>query len=323
MDNIFDFAEKLIDRYRNFTSSFAHPRAKDISDCITRAYGERRFWPDALIQINPNFKKSLNVKELADEGAIEPECAEIFQAGKKDVPPNPQPITLYQHQMSALAMVRGNKSYVVTTGTGSGKSLAFFIPIINRIIREKRQNAKPRIRAIIVYPMNALANSQMEEIHKFLDGSDAIRVARYTGQETEDERREIKNNPPDILLTNYVMLDLILTRYQQDHEIIKAAEHLEFLVLDELHTYRGRQGADVAMLVRRLKSQLNASNLLCIGTSATMASVGSSEDRKTAIAKVASKLFDTIVEPENVIMEVLEYVTAKYCCSTPTATPNI
>jgi ATP-dependent helicase YprA (DUF1998 family) len=170
------------------------------------------------------------------------------------------------------------ESFVVTTGTGSGKSLSFFIPVVDRILREKASDPTPRTRAIIIYPMNALANSQLEEMRKFLcdcpEDSKPVSIRRYTAQEGDAERREIRENPPDILLTNYMMLDLILTRRNDDHRVVEHCRGLEFLVLDELHSYRGRQGADVAMLVRRLKAQTDSADLLCIGTSATMATIG-------------------------------------------------
>ena len=311
MNDIFEFRNGLVENYKKFSTSFASPRSTDIASKVQAAYDEGRFWPDPLIQINPNYRKGAFIDELARQGNVEPETAQIFQTGKQEEPPCPKPIQLYCHQTAALTMVAGDKSFVVTTGTGSGKSLTFFIPIVNRIIREKKTDSSPRIRAIIVYPMNALANSQFEEIGKFLDGSNLVTVKRYTGQESATERTAIKKNPPDILLTNYVMLDLILTRHQEDHEVVEAAQNLEFLVLDELHTYRGRQGADVAMLVRRIRAQLNADNLLCIGTSATMSSVGSTADRQSAVAQVASKIFDADIPAQQVILEELEYATAK------------
>ena len=310
MNDIFAFRKQLVENYKKFSTSFASPRSNDIAKAVRAAYDDGKFWPDPLIQINPNYRKGGNIADLAAAGVVESETAQIFQVGKQDDPPHPTPITLYRHQMEALNMVAGQKSYVVTTGTGSGKSLTFFIPIVNRIIQEKKTDHSKRIRAVIVYPMNALANSQFEEIGKFLDGSSQVTVKRYTGQESSSERAAIKADPPDILLTNYVMLDLILTRYHEDHEVVEAAQNLEFLVLDELHTYRGRQGADVAMLVRRIRAQLNAKNLLCIGTSATMASVGSTEDRQQAVASVASKIFDAAIPAQQVILEELEYATA-------------
>ena len=102
-----------------------------------------------------------------------------------------------------------------------------------------------------------------------------VTFARYTGQEGKLDRDELLANPPDILLTNYVMLELILTRLREQPFL--QTMQLRFLVLDELHTYRGRQGADVALLVRRVRDRLtpNGETLQCIGTSATLAGGGS------------------------------------------------
>lgn len=173
----------------------------------------------------------------------------------------------------------------MTTGTGSGKSLAYIIPIVNHVLSQSRS---PGVKAIIVYPMNALANSQRGELEKFLrygygPGHEPVTFARYTGQEDIEERAKILANPPDILLTNYVMLELVLTRPEERRRLVKAAKGLQFLVLDELHTYRGRQGADVAMLVRRVREACSSPDLQCIGTSATMASGGSLADQKRVV----------------------------------------
>ena len=160
------------------------------------------------------------------------------------------------------------------------------IPIIDRILRQKAAGEGKRTRAIVIYPMNALANSQQEELNKYLGnvkGPAPITFARYTGQEDADERRRISEEAPDILLTNFVMLELLMTRQDKlDRDVIGNCEGLDFLVLDELHTYRGRQGADVALLVRRVRERLSAQNLLCVGTSATMASGKSIGDKKRA-----------------------------------------
>ena len=98
-----------------------------------------------------------------------------------------------------------------------GKSLCFFIPIVDAIIRALSAGKPRKTRAIIVYPMNALANSQVKEIDKFISQSGLPEnlkpvVKRYTGQESEEERQKIAANPPDILLTNYMMAELLLTR---------------------------------------------------------------------------------------------------------------
>ena len=153
--------------------------------------------------------------------------------------------------MQAVAKSTARQSFAVTTGTGSGKSLCFFIPIIDAAIRACAAGEERRTRAIVIYPMNALANSQREELNKFLDQSglpEHLRptFARYTGQESQDERERIREAKPDILLTNFMMLELLMTRQNPlDQSVIENAQGLEFIVLDELHTYRGRQGADV------------------------------------------------------------------------------
>lgn len=130
--------------------------------------------------------------------------------------------------------------------------------------------------------MNALANSQEEELEKFIGnvaGRAPVTFARYTGQEDNEERQRISQNPPDILLTNFMMLELLMTRQDDlDRRVIGNCAGVRFLVLDELHTYRGRQGADVALLVRRVRERLAPDRMQCIGTSATMASEGSLED---------------------------------------------
>lgn len=320
MKNVFDFRKRLIDEYAKFSTSFAKPSADDIVARLKEEYESGRYWREPLIQINPNYEKDKTVDELAAAGVLTAECAAIFQLFKQEVKNGvagftKQPLRLYKHQRQAISHVKSGESYVVTTGTGSGKSLCFFIPIVNRIIEEKKSDPMARTRAIIVYPMNALANSQREEMRKFLcdyaEGEEPVSICRYTGQESQEERDRIRENPPDILLTNYMMLDLILTRHTGDQVVVKNCQGLEFLVLDELHTYRGRQGADVAMLVRRLRAQLNADHLLCVGTSATMAGVGQVGDKRKAIADVASRIFDAPITEHCVVDETLEYVTDK------------
>jgi hypothetical protein len=125
------------------------------------------------------------------------------------------------------------------------------------------------------------------------------------------ERQRIRGAKPDILLTNFMMLELLMTRQNElDRAVISNAQGLDFIVLDELHTYRGRQGADVAMLMRRVRDRLcHDHEPVCIGTSATMASEGEDADRATAVASVASRLFGTTIGTDAVIDESLERAT--------------
>jgi superfamily II DNA/RNA helicase len=310
--DVFDLRRRVIDEYAAFSRSFTRIAARDIADVVEAEYERGRYWPEPLIQINPNYRRSGTVADLVRDGMLHRECERLFQVDKAES--NPRPIELYTHQLEALAKAKAGKSFVVTTGTGSGKSLAFFLPIIDRILRARADDPRQRTRAIVIYPMNALANSQLEELEKFLcdypEGDRPISVARYTGQEERAERERIAQSPPDILLTNFMMLELILTRFEKiDRQIVENCRGLEFLVLDELHTYRGRQGADVAMLVRRLRQRLSAEKLLCIGTSATMSNSGKTEDQNKTVAEVASKLFGTQITAHDVIGETLERVT--------------
>jgi hypothetical protein len=248
------------------------------------------------------------------ERLLHPECERIFRFGKTQDGAPGMPLTLHRHQEDAIHIAHRRESYVLTTGTGSGKSLAYFIPIVDDVLRRRASGGATGISAIVVYPMNALCNSQLEELEKYLrlgypKGGEPVRFARYTGQESTEARQALAANPPDILLTNYVMLELMLTRHSApDPQVVEQAKGLRFLVLDELHTYRGRQGADVAMLIRRVRDRTN-SDLLCVGTSATMATEGSAEDRNRAVARVATRLFGATVRPENVVTETLRRVT--------------
>ena len=308
MKDIFDLRDNLIEDFSVFSRSFTKVAAQDIQDKLDEEYAIGRYWPEPLVQINPHYLRQGTIDQYVKDGSLHAGCALIFRT-KKDVP-----YTLYRHQEEALLLASKKESFVVTTGTGSGKSLSFIVPMINRILQAKDIDPKPRTRGIIIYPMNALANSQLEEFHKFNISHPGLKqpitVARYTGQESGEERRALANDPPDILLTNFMMLELILTRYEDtDRAVIEHCHGLEFLVLDELHTYRGRQGADVAMLVRRLRQRLEAKDLLCIGTSATMSSEKSGEKRNQVVANVASTLFGVPVKPTSVVGETLVRVT--------------
>ena len=305
----FQFDHHLIESYDNFSRSFTKIGAPDLNETIARAYDDGRFWPDALLSLNPRYEAGPTVDDLVNSGDLDSATAQVFRFG-------PTPIRFHRHQGQAIAKANAGNSFVVTTGTGSGKSLCFFVPIVDAIIRARKAGGSPRTRAIIIYPMNALANSQIKEIDKFISQSGLPNdlkpvVKRYTGQESKEERQRIAANPPDILLTNFMMAELLLTRQDSlDTQVIENARGLEFIVLDELHTYRGRQGADVAILVRRLRDRCTPDKApLCIGTSATMASEGSEEGRAVAVAEVASRIFGASIGPDAVIDESLQRAT--------------
>lgn len=296
--DVFEIQRRLVHDYKSYVESFVSIRDPGIQTFVNQEYEQGKFWPEALVQLNPAFARGATVDDLARDGVLHPQCSDIFRVGDQR-----HPMRLHRHQEEAIHAARAGRSYVLTTGTGSGKSLAYFIPIVDRVLR---QGSGKGLKAIVVYPMNALCNSQREELEKFLGPTEtaAVTYRRYTGQEGDEERQEIRANPPDILLTNYVMLELILTR-TEDKALLDKATGLRFLVLDELHTYRGRQGADVALLARRVRERTGVVDLQCVGTSATMATEGPPADRKVQVASVASTLFGTSVAPDDVIDETL------------------
>ena len=198
----------------------------------------------------------------------------------------------YAHQANAFERLSGpqRQSTLVATGTGSGKTEAFLWPILDDVRRREEQNG---IKAILIYPMNALANDQAGRIAEAVDNIDAlegVRAGLYVGDEAENptvnmgpehvitSRQTQRLSPPDVLLTNYKMLDYLLTR-PADAKLWRynEPETLRYLVVDELHTFDGAQGTDLACLIRRLKDRLGTEEdtLCCVGTSATL---GGAED---------------------------------------------
>jgi ATP-dependent helicase YprA (DUF1998 family) len=306
--NVFDLRNDLVGEYGAYTQSFINIRHDALRAKVEMEIGRGALWPDPLLQLNPAYEAGGSVESLVQAEKLHAECAKIFR--RKTDSDEGDSLQLYRHQVEAIEAASRGEPYVVTTGTGSGKSLTYIIPIVNHVLRRGTSRG---IQAIAIYPMNALANSQFDELEKYLqrgypEGQPPVTYARYTGQESAEERNRIIANPPDILLTNYVMLELLLTR-RHEQQLIGAARDLRFLVLDELHTYRGRQGADVAMLIRRCRQAFSGERMLCVGTSATMATEGNRSQRRAAIASVATSIFGQPVGPDRVIDETLARIT--------------
>ena len=162
-------------------------------------------WPErSLIQLNPAFEPGLSIGGLVGDGTLHPRCAEVFRLRKKDTGGVGKDLRLHKHQEEAIRVARGGHNYVLTTGTGSGKSLSYIIPIVDHVVRSGTGRG---VQAIIVYPMNALANSQAGELTKFLcdgypDGRGPVTFARYTGQENDEQRQRITASPPQNLTSS-------------------------------------------------------------------------------------------------------------------------
>lgn len=301
--NAFETHTSVIDSYRSYLKSFINIRDQKVAEVVDSALESDGFLPDPLVQFNPSFQTGIPLQNLVEDGKVNAELPKVFGE-----------YSLYKHQIEALELGISDRGFIVTSGTGSGKSLTYLATIFNDLFGQRDQK-KTGIKAILVYPMNALINSQYDEIEKYKSGYEKrtgrkfpVTFERYTGQEGRELRDEVKNNPPDIILTNYMMLELIMTRQPESWMRASFSKHLKYLVFDELHTYRGRQGSDVSLLVRRLK-HICHNHIITIGTSATMASGGTPKEKKEAVAEVAEKIFGSPYELDQIINESLEYCT--------------
>ena len=171
---------------------------------------------------------------------------------------------LYIHQERAILSILEGKTTVVSTGTGSGKTEAFLIPILDHCLKHPGKGVK----ALIIYPMNALANDQVRRIEE-ATADIPVTYGLFVGPVDDQERDAIRRDPPDILITNYVMLDWMLTRCKDRSIFESSRDSLRYIVLDEIHTYRGNKATHVKFLLRRLKARLSGP-MVQIGTSATL-----------------------------------------------------
>lgn len=219
------------------------------------------------------------------------------------------PFSPYRHQMRAFERLTGPnpRSTLVATGTGSGKTECFSLPIFDYCAGRKEQG----IKAIIVYPMNALATDQARRFAQVIHDQSGLKgrisVGLYVGDTEESPQKTmtadgvitcketLRDYPPDILLTNYKMLDFLLMR-PRDQRLWRYNEpgRLRYLVVDELHTFDGAQGTDLACLIRRLRERLAVGEALaCVGTSATIGGPASRLELIAYAAKVFAADFDT------------------------------
>lgn len=295
--NLFDTHRQIVDDYARYIRSFINISDPEIAGKVEESLSEGRLWPQPLLQFNPSYEKVGPVEKAVASGLLHDDVRYIFDG-----------YSLYRHQLEAIELGVSGTDFVVTSGTGSGKSLTYIGTIFNFLLADRGSEG---VAAVVVYPMNALINSQTNEFNTYKDNYERntgrifpITFGQYTGQEKEATRQAMREAPPQILLTNYMMLELLLTRIQERPIRDAVFQNLRYLVFDELHTYRGRQGADVSMLIRRIQSQCKQP-VCCIGTSATMVSVGSAESQRSEVARVASTVFGRSFEPDQIVDETL------------------
>ncbi len=158
--DVFEVHERLISDYDAFTSSLVQVRDERVARHLAAERADKVRWPDPWLSLNPNFETGGTITELARDGLLHPGCERLFRIKTDPDDTGSRPLTLHRHQREAIGAARTGRSYVLTTGTGSGKSLTSIVPIVDGVLR----NPEPgKIKAIVVYPMNALANSQLHE----------------------------------------------------------------------------------------------------------------------------------------------------------------
>ncbi|MFD3425572.1 DEAD/DEAH box helicase [Nocardia fluminea] len=228
----------------------------------------------------------------------------------------------FQHQATAFERLStrdgGAQPTIVTTGTGSGKTESFLVPLLDHAHRATARGEQG-IKAIILYPMNALVTDQARRLANYLHDDPQLsdvtagvyiggtgRRRTPTRNQLVDHRDELRKNPPDILLTNYKMLDLLLLRSGDNPLWDNAASTLQYLVLDEFHTYDGAQGTDVAMLIRRLGARIGVAEtgrpLGRVTPVATSATLGGGS-RSKELREFAETIFGTEFPPESLVTE--------------------
>ncbi|MGC8829959.1 MAG: DEAD/DEAH box helicase [Verrucomicrobiia bacterium] len=279
-----------------------------------------KFWftNGPILEATPPFKKGCYLKDLIGEGLLTKDLENFIY----EVLPYLRNSSLYLHQEKALRKILSRRNVVITSGTASGKTECFLIPIYNHLLREHKDGKlTPGVRALLLYPMNALANDQLRRLRDIAKVMEEklpdvnITFGRYVGDTPETKkqgeeqfrlrnpgkepvrsellsREEMRKNPPHILITNYAMLEYLLLR-PKDSPFFDGeyAKNWKFLVLDEAHIYSGAAGIEMAMLIRRLKDRICENmegELQCIATSATL--VKEEEDFEK-VAEFATKLF--------------------------------
>lgn len=301
-------SELIVESYRRYLRSLLPIRDPRIGEALaTEITRNPMLAKGPLLEATPPYKPGATLRELIEEGVLDP----AFSLLESRALPLDRP--LYLHQERALRKAARKRNLVVATGTGSGKTESFLLPILNSLLAEHSQGTLgPGVRALLLYPMNALANDQLKRLRQLLAKVPQLTFGRYTGDTPERaaegeatfeslnpgeprlpnellSREEMRATPPHLLLTNYAMLEYLLLR-PADLDLFEG-QSWRFIALDEAHVYDGTKAAEVAMLLRRLRDRVAPkTSLQCIATSATVG------DDEAAVMDFATKLFDVPFE---------------------------
>ncbi|MFJ9327352.1 DEAD/DEAH box helicase [Streptomyces sp. NPDC101230] len=285
--NPLELADRLRKDYRRFTWTTYPIADPGLRSRLERMVDEDSLlWNGPYLSVQPRYELDATLAELAARVGLPTEITGAF----------PRVEQLFSHQVTAITRIRQGQNTLVATGTGSGKTESFLIPVIAHAFDNRH---RPGVKAIALYPMNALVNDQEDRVQAACEKL-GLTYGVYTGATPQHERTRMQEMPPDILLTNYSMLEYILTR-RDDRELFRNGV-LRHLILDEIHTYQGALGTEIAGLVRRLRGHVDDDGLVCVGLSATVSAGGDHDVDLQRTAEFATSLFaapfdvDAIVE---------------------------
>ena len=203
--DVFDLRGRLVSDYRDYIRSFIKIRDPRVSEFVDNVLDAEGFWPEPLLQLNPTFSPGGTIDDLIAEGVLHEECSRIFRIGKSDADHRGKPLYLHRHQREAILKVAERRSCVLTTGTGSGKSLAYIVPIVDHVLRSGSGRG---VQAIVVYPMNAPRQQPgrgAREVHRQrLCGRPVASALRAihgagTGRRPRGHSQRAAGHPPDEL----------------------------------------------------------------------------------------------------------------------------
>ena len=261
------FTSELKGTFRRYlyTANMTSDREPELQDQFwTELNQPERIVHGPLIHCIPSYKQGQTLKEIIAAGS-DPKVSAKFLSLPEDQFDPSRP--LYSHQLQALRLAEQGHNLIVATGTGSGKTECFLLPIIQSVFADP----SPGLRAILIYPMNALANDQLDRLRRLLAACPEVTFGRYTSDTPQEitpegktaagaianqrySREEIRAKPPHILLTNFAMMEYLLLR-PRDADLFKN-NRLKFIVLDEAHSYDGSKGIEIGYLMRRLSQYL-------------------------------------------------------------------
>ena len=300
----------VINAVEDYLRSVFNPRrqivAEEYSKAIDASKANGELGGSLFREDRRKFETGDDLQTLVDSGLIHPDLVN-FMVHRP-----------HKHQTDALKLALDKRqNVVIATGTGSGKTESFLMPILDSLLKERDADSlTPGVRAIIVYPMNALASDQLERISRGLKDFPDITYGRFVGPTKDTDVLAIRNNkdkpfqinekasreaimasPPHILITNYAMLErlLLLPKWQN-----LFTGKLKWIVMDEVHSYDGTKGIEIGMLLRRLKARTaSPTGVRCIAASATLGD-GGVESIKQA-TEFASSLFGEDFEESGII----------------------